>query len=220
MNGLASNSTMYNMIMPISFLVLYISENVRNTIGSHKFSATVTAERNQVGRFSKDFKYVLNLFYKYVKEYHVFGADRLRLKYRDVFLHLRQNVTEVVDTSYSHCTVSTLFVIQSHKNLYQLNTFMARCLAANHMLTKRYPKHWHDYYILIGLREYYTIFLRLEGGGVDKHNDFTGIGPQQVKSFLYDDTERDQPAIGLYYTEPELYLYMNSLRGKIYLRFM
>lgn len=201
------------MIMPISFVVLYISENVRQTMGSLNFSATVTAERNQIGQFSKDFEYVLKLFYKYAKKYATFGPRKLKLKLTDVFLHLRQNVSEIGDTTHTHCTVSILFVLQSHRSLATLNSFMSRCMAAYHLMTRRFPKYWDNYYILMGLREYYAIFMRLDGGGVVKHNDFMGIGPQQIRSFEYDDTETDQPTLGEYYSNGEVYWYMNIMRA-------
>lgn len=201
---------MYQMVMPLSFVVLYISENVRMTMGSQKFSATVTAQRNQVGQFAKDFKYVLKLFYKYVKHYHAYG-----LYYEDVFLHLRQNISEIGDTSYTHCTVSTLFVLQSHRSVSTLNSFIARCLAAYHTMARRFPKYWDSYYILVGLREQYAISMRLEGGGVPMHETFSGIGPQQIRSFEYDDTEPNQPALGQYYADADTYWYMNILRGSL-----
>lgn len=208
-----SNSTMYSMTMPLSMIVIYISENVRMTVGSQNFSATVTAERNQIGGFSEDFKYVLDLFYKYVKAYRTFGPRKLPLKFEDVVLHLRQNVSEIGDTSHTHCTVSILFVLQSHRSVALLNSFMARCIAANHIMPRRYPKYWDSYYILMGLREYYALFMRLPGGGVAKDHDFSGIGLLQIRSFEYDDREADQPVLGGYYSDADVYWYMNILRG-------
>lgn len=210
---MVTNATMYNLHLPLAFVVVYISENVRLTVGAQTISATVTAERNQVGQFSRDLQYVLDLLYIYVKDYKLFGS--MRYKYPDLFLHLRQNVSETVDTSHTHCTVSLLFVLQSHKSIATMNAFIARCIAANHVMSRRFPKYWDSYYIIVGLREYYAIFWRLEGGGLRAPNDFTGIGPQQIRSFNYDDTETDQPALGKYYEDADTYWYMNILRGSL-----
>lgn len=204
------------MTMPLSMVVLYISENVRKTIGSLNFSATVTADRNQIGQFSPEYGYVVDLFYRYVKEYSLWGPRKLPLPNQDVVLHLRKNVPDIVYTSHTHCTISELFVLQSHRSVAILNALMGRCMAANHIMSRRYPKYWDSYYILVGLREYYAIIMRLPGGGLDRDHEYSGIGLQQITSFSYDDRESDQPLLGGFYSEADVYLYMNYLRGTIH----
>lgn len=203
------------MTMPLSMVVLYISENVRKTIGSLNFSATITADRNQIGQFSPDYGYVVDLFYRYVKEYSLWGPRKLPLPNQDVVLHLRKIVPSIIYTSHTHCTISEFFVLQSHRSVAILNALMGRCMAANHIMSRRYPKYWDSYYILVGLREYYAIFMRLPGGGLDREHDFSGIGLQQIRSFSDDDRDADQPLLGGYYSEADVYLNMNYMRGTI-----
>lgn len=204
---------MYEMKIPLSFMVVFISENVRITRGSAKFSATVTSERNQVGKFSDEYRYVVDKFYEYARKYQTFSPKKLPLKYEDIFLHLHQNVTEQVEVSHTHCVISIVFVLQSHKSVDQLNSHLARCLATNHLMTRRYPKQWNVYYILLGLREYYAKFMRLSGGGRKADDDFTGIGINQIMSFHTDDSDEEQPLLGGAYADTGAYLRLNNLRG-------
>lgn len=201
------------MKIPLSFMVVFISENVRITRGSAKFSATVTTERNQVGKFSDEYRYVVDKFYEYAKKYQTFSPKKLPLKYEDIFLHLHQNVTEQVEVSHTHCVISIVFVLQSHKSVDQLNSHLARCLATNHLMTRRYPKQWNVYYILLGLREYYAKFMRLSGGGREADDDFAGIGINQIMSFHTDDSDEEQPLLGGAYADTGAYLRLNNLRG-------
>lgn len=202
------------MTMPLSMVILYISENVRKTIGSLNFSATVTAERNQIGQFSAEYGYLVDMFYRYVKEYSLWGPRKLPLQYQDVVLHLRQIVPDIEYTSHTHCTISEMFVLQSHRSVVILNALMARCMAANHIMSRRYPKYWDSYYILIGLHEYYSLFMRLPGGRKDRDNDYTGIGLQQIKAFEFDDRYADQ-LLGGYQRNADVYWEMNRMRGTI-----
>lgn len=80
-------------------------------------------------------------------------------------------------------------------------------------MTRRYPRDMDSYYILLGLREYYAMFMRLEGGGQPADDDFTGLADNSVNAFYLDDWVSDQPLLGGLY-EVEEYKNLNILRGK------
>lgn len=153
---------MYEAYIPLGFFTLYLTQNVRETQGSAGYSSTVTVGRNHIGQFPDEYKYIVKIFKKYVQRFQSFGPMNLKLKYEDVFLHLHQNRTRYDEIAHSSCYISMSYVLQYHKNLDDLNSYLARCVAANHVMTRRYPRHWMDYYILVGIQEYYAEYLRLD----------------------------------------------------------
>lgn len=198
--------------MPVGFVSLYITQNVRMTNGAENYSATVTVGRNQKGQFSEEYRHILDIFYKYVRKYKRFAS--LPLRFEDVFLHLQQNKTRDVEVEHTTCYISMPYVLQFPKNIASLNSFLARCLASNHIMSHRYPQHWSDYYILVGLKEYYAKMLRLDGGGLPTPNDYSGIETSTVLSFAKDDFQRYRPIMGGYSENPAYYNYLNQDRGK------
>lgn len=197
--------------MPLGFLVLYLTQNVRITQGSQQFSATVTTGRNQQGAFTDQYRYVLPLLYRYVEHFSTFGPLKMPLKYPDVFVHLYQNMSSEVVTLHSSCVISMPYLAKFYQNLASLHSFLARCLAANHIMTRRYPVYWNSYYIQVGLLEYYAIFMQLNRGGSSAKQDFSGLGAQMVTAFNMDDFGIS-PVLGTNYSNPVWYYYLNAKR--------
>lgn len=142
------------MHMPLGFVVFYLTQNVGLTRSFQDYSATVTAARNQVGKFTKDFRFMVDIFHNYMFHYHKFGPKRLPLKHTDLFLHLHQNLTYDIISRHSACVISMPYLIQSYKNLATIHSFVSQCLATNHIMTRRYPAYWNSYYILVNLFKY------------------------------------------------------------------
>lgn len=204
---------MYQVTIPIGFLSLYVTQNIRSTRGSPAYSATVTAGRNQIGQFSEPYRFMVDILYKYVKTFENFGPRKLQLRYPDVFIHLTQNKTRDVEVSPLACYVSMPFVLQYHKNRADLHRFTARCMAAQHIMNRRYPKHWSAYYILLGIHEYYALMMQLNEGGRPRMNDFSGFGTETVMSFAKDDFQRFRPIMGAVSSNPAYYNHQNVERG-------
>lgn len=202
------------MDIPLGFVVLYLTQNVRLTKGFLDISATVTAGRNQLGKFSDEFLYISDLFYYYVRMLSFFGPKQLAFNYPDIFLHLHQNLTHEVVTQHSSCVVSMPFLLQYYKNVHQINSFMSRCIAANHIMTRRYPSYWSSYYIQLGLAEYYTIYMQLKGIGKSHHS--MAMAESSVSAFYIDDHDHGVAIMGAYYTNQDYYYRINAARGEIY----
>lgn len=206
---------MFDIDLPIAFFGLYLSQTVRITKGTPTYSATLTTNRNHVGKFKEPFRYLLDIFYRYVEKYQTFGPKKIPLLFKDVFLHLHPNITNDVLTAHSTCVVSTPHLITFYKNANTLNAVMARCMAANHIMTRRFPTYWDSLYIQRGLLEYYAVFMKMHPDtGERMMDDFSGLGLTSVLAFGFDDSEAYPLIIGVHRKEQSYYDYFNELRSK------
>lgn len=177
---------MYKMDIPLGFLTMYLTQNVPLTKAYLSTSATVTAGRNQIGKFTEQYLYVLDLFYSYFKKYNKVWSRKLTFLHSDIFLHLHQNLTKDTVTHHTACFVSMPYVLMLHRNHEEINYFMSRCIAANHLMTRRYPLYWNAYYIQLGLVEYYTIMWQQKSGNRDTAVLF---GEEAIGALIKDDLE-------------------------------
>lgn len=151
--GNGTISKMYKMNIPLGFLTLYLTENVRITKSYRQMSATVTAGRNYAGDFPEALRYVLDYFYQAVKTYYLSNNMTTPM---DHFLHLHQGFANSMP-GHAGCMTSMSFMLKYHKNEAQINRIVAQCLATDRILYRRYPANWSFYYIQLALVEYYTI---------------------------------------------------------------
>lgn len=204
---------MYDFRLPLSFVVLYITQNVRITRGLRDRSVTVTAGRNQLGQFNKEFRFILDIFYDYVTQLSKTGPNiDLPLNYPDVFLHLQRSLISAGLTRHSTCVISLEFLVQNYKDIDTIHYFMSHCIAAYYVMTRRYPAYWNSFYIQMGLQEYYTIYMqqrRSFGGSI--RGD---LGFKSVMAFGQE-LDYSRPTMGALYKNPDLYknINLNQDRG-------
>lgn len=201
---------MYEVVLPLGFYTLYLTQNVRLTNKYKELSATVTAGRNQVGKFTRAYKYVLKIFFGYVKQYNRVWPNNMTFWNPDLLMHLHQNLTKQTVTRHSACFVSMQYVLYLHRNMDQINYFMARCIAVNHLMTRRYPAYWNSYYIQLGLVEYYAIMWKQ----CTSKRKAARIGEKASASLANDDREGTHAIMGMFTRNQDFYYRLKDSRSE------
>lgn len=203
--------------LPICFVSVYITQNLRITQGMDPFSASISTERNNVNKFTEEYRYVIDIWYEYISKWSVFGKKNVTIIYEDMFVHLVQNKTTIFgigETNTNLCLMSMSYAHQFTKNIQHMGNYMASCIAANHFMVRRFPHYWDVWYIALGLRDLYGYKFRLDvKAKASSFNEFIGIDTAYLAAFREDETT-NPPLLGGYSEDTTMYYVLPINRGE------
>lgn len=202
--------------LPICFVSAYLTQNLLITQGVDPFSASISTERNHINQFSEEYRYVLDIWFEYVRQWRWFGPNKLALKYQDMFVHLVQNKSTIVaigEVETNLCLMSMSYALQFTKNTQYMGNYMASCIAANHFMVRRFPRYWDVWYITLGLRDLYGYKFRMDVKAKrPSYSEFIGLDDVYLAAFRDDETT-DPPLLGAYSTDTTVYFFLPVARG-------